>query len=354
VLLVRHLLSGSRARPPGSRSRESSRLHLVATPGGHLDLLLALRDRFESYERVWVVSPGSTASSLVAEGETVRFLPRFHGWSAASLRLAVRSLRPALRERPDVIVTSGSGSVVPFCLMAQALGAQILFIETMARVENGSDAGKILSRVAHSVLVQWPEMLSVYPQARVCRPVLLDQVPATRSPRSAGEGTFVAVGTHIDPFDRLLASVDTALEAGVLPTPALAQTGVCSYQPVNMRAVQWMLPAEMDKAAAGARYVVSHAGSGIIARSLNAGLTPLVLPRLQRHGEHVDDHQVQITERLGRFGFVVPIDDHITREDVKAADRTAAAPDVMTDLPSMSAVVSAELERIGNAGFRRN
>jgi UDP-N-acetylglucosamine transferase subunit ALG13 len=165
------------------------------------------------------------------------------------------------------------------------------------------------------VLVQWPEMLRVYPRSRVCRPALLDEVVEAPPGGPSGRGTFIAVGTHIDQFDRMLAAVDDAVGHGVLPRPAIAQTGVCAYRPRNLEARAWMLPEEMDEATEQAVYVVCHAVSGMIARALHAGRTPLVMPRRRRFGEHVDDHQVQLADpvddeidsgRLAEFGLVIP------------------------------------------------
>src|SRR4051794_35505904 len=95
--------------PSTRRKNGRQTVHLVATPGGHLDLLLALREAFDDYRRVWVVSPGASAEALHAEGEDVRTLPRFHGLSASSLRQSGPSIRLALEERPSLIVTTGSG-----------------------------------------------------------------------------------------------------------------------------------------------------------------------------------------------------------------------------------------------------
>lgn len=45
--------------------------------------------------------------------------------------------------------------------------------------------------------------------------------------------------------------------------------------------------------------VVCHAGSGTLRDALAAGHRPIVVPRLSRHGEHVDDHQLELTRALG-------------------------------------------------------
>ena len=323
-------------------------MYLVATPGGHLDLLLSLRDVVADHERVWVTCEGSAAQALIAEDEEIVILPRFHGYRVRNLPMAARALARGIRERPGVIVTSGSGNVVPFCLAGRAGGGSLVFLETMARVSDASSAGKVLSRFADSVLVQWPEMLAVYPGARVARPALLEEIVTPERGNVSGEGTFVAVGTHVDQFDRLLRTTDSAVAAGVLPGPAVAQTGASNYRPEHMDAEQWMRPGEIDAAIARASYVVCHAGSGIIARSLNAGRTPIVMPRLARHGEHVDDHQLQLARKLGDLGLVVPVTEGLAPAHLDAARDGQVAGRVSDDLPAMRVVLAETLARLAS------
>jgi UDP-N-acetylglucosamine--N-acetylmuramyl-(pentapeptide) pyrophosphoryl-undecaprenol N-acetylglucosamine transferase len=322
-------------------------LCLAATPGGHLDLLLALRACFEPYDRVWVVAEGDSAEALRRDGEAVRVLPRFHGLSPRNTLLAARSLRPALAERPMTVVTSGSGSVVPFCVAARAGGARIIFIETMARVLDGSDAGSVLSRIAAAVLVQWPELLRVYPDAAVGRPALLEGVDGDRAPRHDGEGTFAAVGTHIDPFDRMLAAVDDAVGRAVLPAPGIAQAGVATYRAEHIETTPFLPPHEIDARIERARYVVCHAGSGIVARTLAAGRRPLVMARLHRYGEHVDDHQLQLAAKLGEAGLVVPVEGRIEPHHLELADARLRPATSISERPSLAALLTDALRRLG-------
>jgi UDP-N-acetylglucosamine transferase subunit ALG13 len=200
--------------------------------------------------------------------------------------------------------------------MASQAGARLVYVETMARITNPSMTGRVLSRLAGDVLVQWPEMAEVYPGAEVCRPALLETIGV---PAGEGRGTFVAVGTWREPFDRLLEMVDDAVRDGVLPGPVHAQTGVSAYRPRHYLAEPHLEPDELERAIAGAEVVICHAGSGIVSGSLRAGRRPLVLPRLREHGEHVDDHQVQIAGKLAEYGLARILGDEITREDLLAA-----------------------------------
>ena len=65
-----------------------------------------------------------------------------------------------------------------------------------------------------------------------------------------------------------------------------------------------------------AEAIVCHGGVGTIMTALSLGRRPVVIPRLAAYGEHVDDHQLQIVEKLASRGFVVPILDGTDDEAV--------------------------------------
>jgi UDP-N-acetylglucosamine--N-acetylmuramyl-(pentapeptide) pyrophosphoryl-undecaprenol N-acetylglucosamine transferase len=228
-------------------------------------------------------------------------------------------------------VTTGSGIVVPFCVFARLAGARVVFVETAARVRGPSSSGRVLSRVAHRVVVQWDVMRAVYPGAVLVRSSVVQGMLSEQV--GSGEGTFVGVGTHTQPFDRLLAMVDRAAAAGVVPAPVVAQTGP-SGQPVRGSTSSRILaPEAMNQHIHSARYVVCHAGTGTISTALRAGRRPLVLPRLARFGEHYDDHQQQIVDKLAELDLVVPLDGEITPHDLARADRPLRMPPELEELP---------------------
>jgi UDP-N-acetylglucosamine transferase subunit ALG13 len=66
--------------------------------------------------------------------------------------------------------------------------------------------------------------------------------------------------------------------------------------------------------------VVAHAGVGTAITALSAGKCPVLLPRRKRHGEHVDDHQVDIARALGSRGLAVVADaDEVSMDDLALA-----------------------------------
>jgi UDP-N-acetylglucosamine transferase subunit ALG13 len=60
---------------------------------------------------------------------------------------------------------------------------------------------------------------------------------------------------------------------------------------------------------AEADVVVCHAASGTLVDAIGLGHVPVVLPRLQRFGEVVNDHQLDVLQALARAGRVIPVED---------------------------------------------
>ena len=66
---------------------------------------------------------------------------------------------------------------------------------------------------------------------------------------------------------------------------------------------------ELRSTVSAAEVIVGHAGPGTIIDALEAGMVPIVLPRLARFGEVVDDHQVAFGRLMHQNGRAVCVED---------------------------------------------
>lgn len=114
---------------------------------------------------------------------------------------------------------------------------------------------------------------------------------------------FATVGTHQQAFERMIEGLER------LPDPAelVVQYGYARPPRGVGRAVDFMSFAEMEESFAAATAIVTHAGVGSILCARRAGHLPIVVPRFSHLGEHVDDHQVELTRALADRGEVVPV-----------------------------------------------
>jgi len=60
-----------------------------------------------------------------------------------------------------------------------------------------------------------------------------------------------------------------------------------------------------DNKVAKADYIISHAGIGSITMALENGKPLLVMPRMKRYKEHVNDHQVATARKFEELGHLL-------------------------------------------------
>ena len=70
-----------------------------------------------------------------------------------------------LREKPDIILTTGAGLVIPTCLYAKLFRKKIIFIESFARMDDLSKTGKFLYKISDLFIVQWESLTKKYDKA---------------------------------------------------------------------------------------------------------------------------------------------------------------------------------------------
>lgn len=117
---------------------------------------------------------------------------------------------------------------------------------------------------------------------------------------------FLSVGTQF-PFDRLVKAVDDAFDDDLIDEEVFAQTGKSSYRPRNFESVPSLDKSLFDKRLKEASGIISHAGVGTIMTALDNEKPLLVMPRLKRYGEVVNDHQLAIARRFEELGHILAV-----------------------------------------------
>lgn len=120
-------------------------------------------------------------------------------------------------------------------------------------------------------------------------------------------GTFVSIGNCTQDFGRLLDEIKRV--ADQLPQPVVIQHGRSAFYSDTIKHFEFTDEAGFLKCLSECKVFISHAGGGSVFSAIKLGLKPVVVPRLHRFAEHVDDHQVAFAEELARQGKIVPVYD---------------------------------------------
>ena len=115
---------------------------------------------------------------------------------------------------------------------------------------------------------------------------------------------FLTVGTQF-PFDRLVKAVDETVSKNGLDEQIFAQVGTTTYRPRNFESVSSLEKSLFDKHFSEADSIISHAGMGTITMALESGKPLLVMPRLSKYGEVVNDHQLAIAKKFEQLGYLL-------------------------------------------------
>jgi len=138
---------------------------LAASSGGHLSQLIRLSESWKNHE-VFCVTTTDVVERTIREfgkvyvvGECNRNHP------IRVVKVFFRCLRAVLRERPDVVVSTGAAAGCMVCFLGKMMGAKVIWIDSITNVERISLSGRMVRYISDLFLVQWPELAGRYRKA---------------------------------------------------------------------------------------------------------------------------------------------------------------------------------------------
>lgn len=114
---------------------------------------------------------------------------------------------------------------------------------------------------------------------------------------------FVTVGTHEKQFNRLIQHLDEL----DLKEEVMMQIGYCTYKPKNYSCVKFLSYKKMLEYVEEAKIIITHGGPSSMILPLQIGKVPIVVPRKREFGEHVNNHQVDFTEKIEKIMGILAV-----------------------------------------------
>ena len=289
-------------------------LLLVCSGGGHLKGLHQIADRLPATQegRTWVTFDTGLSRSML-KGEDVVFAPYAAPRDVVSIaRNQWLATKIIASRRWSAVISTGSSLAVNFLPLAAARGIPAHFVESAARTTDYSLTGRILVRVP-GVACHVQSRALVTRRWRYAGSEFDAFVPVDDAEPAPLRRAVVTVGTTESYGFRRLLDAAVPLLDGV---ETLWQTGVTDTSGLGIDARPTVPFAEMAAAVSAADVVIAHAGTGTALTAMEAGRCPLLVPRLGRHDEHVDDHQEQIAAELSARGLAVTCSPEKLSKDV--------------------------------------
>lgn len=143
---------------------------IVSSCGGHLTEVRRLKPAYEKYPHFYVLNDKAILPPDM-QGKTYFIAHSERDWKFfLNLWEAFQILR---KERPQVILSTGAGPVVPFAIVGRLFfHAKIVFVETITSVQAASLTGKIMHRFAHRFFYQWKSLADTFPDGEYGGPLI--------------------------------------------------------------------------------------------------------------------------------------------------------------------------------------
>jgi beta-1,4-N-acetylglucosaminyltransferase len=131
---------------------------LVCSHGGHLSEMLQLMEAFEGHETFFITYDSPRTRSL----ERKYLLQNIGTNPLLMARALLSTFRILLKEKPKLIISTGSEIAIPAFYLAKVFRVKTIFIETWTRIVQPSGTGRMVYPVADVFLVQWEQLLTKY------------------------------------------------------------------------------------------------------------------------------------------------------------------------------------------------
>lgn len=137
------------------------KLCFVSSSGGHYEQLKQLKPLLDKYDGFWVTEKTEFKNDAdyffpVTGSNDKKVLLKLIWMQFVAIKIWIK-------EKPDYVITTGTLISFPFAFLAKVTGKKFIYIETYARVNDGSRAGKMAYKIADLFIYQWETLKMVYP-----------------------------------------------------------------------------------------------------------------------------------------------------------------------------------------------
>ena len=139
---------------------------IASSTGGHMVQARLLESVYGKYEHFYFTFNGGVAENMKKDYK-VYSIPNITKRKPLSwISGFINSFIIAYKTKPDIVITTGAGIVVFFCLFSKLFGSKIIFIESMARIKSPTLTARMIYPFADLFIVQWEGLTNFFPKAQ--------------------------------------------------------------------------------------------------------------------------------------------------------------------------------------------
>ena len=142
------------------------KLLLCSSSGGHYEQLMVLKDNLINDYDIYVITEKTKYNKAKENEFLVKQLNRKKiSFPFYFLINHFKIIKIFNKINPDVVISTGALATISVCKIAHQKNKKVIFIESFAKIDTPTMTGKYVSKFADNIVVQWENMLKVYPNA---------------------------------------------------------------------------------------------------------------------------------------------------------------------------------------------
>jgi UDP-N-acetylglucosamine:LPS N-acetylglucosamine transferase len=148
-------------------SKKPIRVFAIASGGGHWTQLLRMRPAWAGCDVAYATTHADYEKGIHQDAAAAANRPRFYTFPDANLNQKLRLVCQLvvvacilLKERPDVVISTGASAGYFALRLAKYLGRRTIWVDSIANAEELSLAGQRVRPFADLWLTQWPHLAS--------------------------------------------------------------------------------------------------------------------------------------------------------------------------------------------------
>ncbi|MCI1477118.1 MAG: UDP-N-acetylglucosamine transferase subunit ALG14 [Clostridium beijerinckii] len=139
----------------------------ITSSGGHLTHLIQLKEWWKDKERFWVTFEKEDSKSILKDEKKYWCYFPTNRNIKNLFKNTFLSIKILLKEKPDLIVSTGAAPAIPFFYIGKLFGAKVVYIEVYDRIEKPTITGKVVYPISDLFILQWEEQKKFYPRGQV-------------------------------------------------------------------------------------------------------------------------------------------------------------------------------------------
>lgn len=157
-----------------NKKKANIKICITCSAGGHFSEALKATELIQ-YDKYYVTYRTSSIESFTRKNRVYFVTHPRHGGVLVRLlffiKNSIESLMILLKEKPDLIISTGADVAVSTCILGKLMGVKLIYIESGGYVTTKSVSGRLVYPFADLFLVQWKPALKNFPKAKFGGPL---------------------------------------------------------------------------------------------------------------------------------------------------------------------------------------